>query len=660
MDLSKCQCQHAGWCDVFKKEMTFDPPNWQWCQSLPEDQRKSYYNSLLKSSVGKVIKKANNKDEADIVYFYDELPEKNSNYAVCVVAGNDSAMDLLNITRDSIQKYAQKCKADYIELSGNQNEDWPIANKYRIHKITSEYEKTVYIDCDIFVKDNAPDLFLTTPDDKISAYEEYDSFVDINSTQWIKNEQEIILHRNCDDDVKSRYLDNGKFKTTSMLNSGLLVIPKILADYYKQPDSPYKKFWCFDQHLLTLLLPKEKLNKLSYKFNCEYVDRNFWRRINDAYFIHVNGMIDKADYRKHLLRQFSAGDFTINYEDRFNMFKEHGNSIIKNIPTCISKSSNDIFKKNKIGLFFNNLSPGGATTWLYNFVECFKNDITGIVAIEDHPEYNDLNCGLDRGFSIDDMYELYEKSDVIIYWIYMIPGSMKYIPEFFKTNYKNKKIIFISHSSIRVPTYDYLIDMLKPDYFVCVDEYLAKLYNGICIPPFVRKLNINRKPIPKNILWHHRLEKYKGVEVLADIIEAMPDYTFHIAGSWIPTIHEPDTINIVENKILSPNIDNVFYHGEVNDMSELFSICSLSLSTSLDESFGLSVAESIVNGIPTISHSTGIGKYSDGIVPYKDYYGDWVKEIRKCEQLCKESKNQKMFEERYTMENFKYSWESIL
>jgi hypothetical protein len=46
MDFSKCQCENAGWCDLFKKEMTYDPPNWQWCKSLSEDQRRDYFNKM--------------------------------------------------------------------------------------------------------------------------------------------------------------------------------------------------------------------------------------------------------------------------------------------------------------------------------------------------------------------------------------------------------------------------------------------------------------------------------------------------------------------------------------------------------------------------------------------------------------------------------------
>ena len=39
----KCHCDSPGFCPLFNKVMTDNPPNWQWCQSLSEEQREKYY-----------------------------------------------------------------------------------------------------------------------------------------------------------------------------------------------------------------------------------------------------------------------------------------------------------------------------------------------------------------------------------------------------------------------------------------------------------------------------------------------------------------------------------------------------------------------------------------------------------------------------------------
>lgn len=42
MDFSKCHCDHPGFCDLYQKEMTESPPNWQWCQNTTEKEREQY------------------------------------------------------------------------------------------------------------------------------------------------------------------------------------------------------------------------------------------------------------------------------------------------------------------------------------------------------------------------------------------------------------------------------------------------------------------------------------------------------------------------------------------------------------------------------------------------------------------------------------------
>jgi hypoxanthine phosphoribosyltransferase len=41
-DIHECQCAQAGYCEFFKQEMTYDPPNWQWCQEASKADRDEY------------------------------------------------------------------------------------------------------------------------------------------------------------------------------------------------------------------------------------------------------------------------------------------------------------------------------------------------------------------------------------------------------------------------------------------------------------------------------------------------------------------------------------------------------------------------------------------------------------------------------------------
>lgn len=308
-DFSKCQCPQAGWCDLLKKEMTANPPNWQWCQGLKPEEREDYYSKVN----GKVrtLRQAIKRAWVDTVNFVDELPERKSDWAVCVIPATDDMLELLEITRDSIKAYAEKCGADYIELQGNQHKDWPMANKYRVHNVSSVYEKTLYLDCDIVINSHAPNIFEVTPNDKLSIYEEWSDWIRRKSTDWIAKEQETIVRKFLKPEQRDRILKNGAFTPTKMLNGGVMVIPKSVSDWYQQPDQVYPRQWCFDQNYLSYILPDELHHNLDQRFNLTWQAMKDWdchsspliewiERAKDSYFLHVNGEKNKT-VRHHIL-----------------------------------------------------------------------------------------------------------------------------------------------------------------------------------------------------------------------------------------------------------------------------------------------------------------------------------------------------------------------
>jgi orotate phosphoribosyltransferase len=40
--MEKCQCVQSGFCEFFNQEMTYSPPNWQWCQGATPEERAKY------------------------------------------------------------------------------------------------------------------------------------------------------------------------------------------------------------------------------------------------------------------------------------------------------------------------------------------------------------------------------------------------------------------------------------------------------------------------------------------------------------------------------------------------------------------------------------------------------------------------------------------
>ena len=671
-DLSKCQCSNPGWCPVFRKEMGTTPPNWRWCKDATEEERLQH---LSVTSGDDDESDDSSPRMVDIVEFvHDPLP-CNSEYAVCVIPANKSALGLLDITRDSIKSYAERCGADYIELTGDQHPNWTMANKYRLHNVSSTYEKTLYLDCDVLVNPNSPNLFKATPDDKISAYDEYETWKDTDSIDWIQRQHERLVYKYCDGESRERLLNNGKFTADSMINGGVMMIPQCCSDYYKQPTKKYPNYWCFDQSYLTLTLPPEKFNPLNKEWNLEYVLKDvFWYNLPEANFIHVNGLRKNPEFREFLLRQIKYGDFTKSELELFSWFKQELPEVIEEITKPHEKPVvTNKFKENRVGIVFNQLANGGSTVWLKDFIKCFSKEITGIFSLGSN-EPRGARLGIDRGYNVDELYELYVKSDVMIYWIYdpstiLENKNVDYLPDFIWKNPLKKKIILLSHGGLRLGSDEFLIKKMSPDVSVFIDGFAADYYNGVCIPPMVQRTEgLIRVPRKRNVLWHHRLEYNKGVETLRGIVDLMPDFTFHVAGSWNPKERESFPLNEKGyqyhyfSNVEDYTPENVLYYGHLDkeQMRTLFEGCSLSLSTSYDESFGLSVAESIVNGIPSVSHRAGVGIYSDIVVPYCAKPSEWERAIRECEETVSVAKSRDYLLERFSPERFEEEWRKVI
>ena len=79
-----------------------------------------------------------------------------------------------------------------------------------------------------------------------------------------------------------------------------------MAYKYSQPNGPYLTKWCFDQDYLLLNLEDDDFDLVDWKFNLEFIDFDFWSKIEDAYFVHLNGS-RPISYRIEVLKRIVNG-----------------------------------------------------------------------------------------------------------------------------------------------------------------------------------------------------------------------------------------------------------------------------------------------------------------------------------------------------------------
>lgn len=211
---------------------------------------------------------------------YKKIPfKKVKDYGIITVCSDN--YKLLAETSTSHINYANKTNADYHIITENINPHWGMGNKYLIKNFAEQYKKILYIDSDVFIKDNSPNIFELTPDDQISIHNE--SF-ELNDIEYRKSIQKI--HNYICEFLK---FDSDKVFS---LNCGVMVIPNSVAFLYSPPEGEFPAYWCFDQHYLLCMLRKYKMDyfEIGEKFNWEYIRENWESGLKDVWFIHLNGI----------------------------------------------------------------------------------------------------------------------------------------------------------------------------------------------------------------------------------------------------------------------------------------------------------------------------------------------------------------------------------
>jgi glycosyltransferase involved in cell wall biosynthesis len=270
-------------------------------------------------------------------------------------------------------------------------------------------------------------------------------------------------------------------------------------------------------------------------------------------------------------------------------------------------------RRNKVGIILVNYHPcGGVKTWCENLIPIIKDSTTGIGCI-DTPDESISELGIPFGNSESYLKNLCEKSDIILAWGFS--NIKKYSP---------KRTIFVHHGD---ETNKWSINIIKnldviPEKIVSVNPIVAKQNGYHYIPNCVTEnrcsKTIDRKS--NTVLWGHRFTPEKRPELAIEIAKVMPDFKFLFCGN-MPTEDHLNQIN---------SLQNAQYLGIKKNLSSLFEISSVFLSTSEQESYGYSVAEAIRSGLPVVSTNTGIAKdladiKIEGCVPM-----NWAKAIRLC------------------------------
>lgn len=195
---------------------------------------------------------------------------------VLTISVGDAYQKMAEITHPSIKKYAEKIGADFLNLSEKKiAQTTPHWEKFQIFDLLSKYNRILYLDTDLIVREDCPNLFDEVDESKLGMF---------NEAPFTDRSKELLI------DVCRQYnvkLDswNGKY-----FNSGVMVISKRHKNLFRKPQKEVFNF--YEQSYLNMMIAKQDIymHELDYKFNrMTCMDRVTGEERHGSYIIHYAG-----------------------------------------------------------------------------------------------------------------------------------------------------------------------------------------------------------------------------------------------------------------------------------------------------------------------------------------------------------------------------------
>lgn len=191
---------------------------------------------------------------------------------------------LAEISVPFMENYARKVGADFLCDSKEKKLKYPLFGKYKVHDLLDEYDRVLFLDVDILIRPDSPNLFEIVPENSYAAFmeggwcSEEELRIRLNLLKKLADVYDISVP---DLDMAKEYFNAGVF-LASKQHGFLFELP---------PENPIMNQMVSEQNLLNIRLKKEncKIYHLPICFNSMPWKWSRWY-IKEDYFIHYAGM----------------------------------------------------------------------------------------------------------------------------------------------------------------------------------------------------------------------------------------------------------------------------------------------------------------------------------------------------------------------------------
>ncbi len=207
---------------------------------------------------------------------------------VITIAIGKSFQEFFKRTGPLFEEYARRCDADFVFLT-NPTQQWWGLEKFRVQQFAAAYERTLYLDADVILRDSTPDLFEFVPRGHIAMH---DDWPHLPSHDWLFEERRSIL--------QSQHIPMSDAATT--WNTGVVLCDREHANLWVPPTEPFLPTHCAEQFWVEHNARQFPLFELPTELNTQYWMPRFSELHPTAKVIHLSNCPN--DKRLELLEQF--------------------------------------------------------------------------------------------------------------------------------------------------------------------------------------------------------------------------------------------------------------------------------------------------------------------------------------------------------------------
>ena len=195
---------------------------------------------------------------------------------VLTIAVGEEYQKIAALTHPTIKAYAKKIGADFKCIDKIETaKTTPHWEKFQIFDLLNKYERIIYIDTDIIVREDCPNLFEIVAENRLGMF---------NEAKFTDRSKELMI-----DICKSYNVKlpewNGKY-----FNSGVIILSRQHKYLFKKPEKEVFNF--YEQSYINMIITKDNvvMHELDYKFNrMTCMDKFTGEDRHASYLIHYAG-----------------------------------------------------------------------------------------------------------------------------------------------------------------------------------------------------------------------------------------------------------------------------------------------------------------------------------------------------------------------------------